>query len=63
MVPRGFLAFADHLSIAPAYAERKIADLLNLRGDFTELIAASRLSPELREHLSGILADRRDRLR
>ena len=58
-----FLAFAAHLSIAPDYAEGKIADLLNLHGEFTEMIAASRLNPELREHLSGILADRLDRLR
>ncbi len=57
-----FLAFADHLAIAPEYAERKTGDLLNLRGKFTEMIAESRLSPELRHRLSGILTDRLDRL-
>ncbi len=58
-----FLAFAAHLSIAPDYAERKIADLLNLHREFTEMIAASLLSPDLRDRLSGILTDRLNRLR
>jgi serine/threonine-protein kinase HipA len=58
-----FLAFAAHLSIAPDYAGRKIADLLNLHGEFTEMIAASRLSPDLRDRLSGVLTDRLHRLR
>ena len=57
-----FLAFADHLAITPDYAEQKIAEMLNLRGEFIQMIAASTLSPELRERLSGILADRLDRL-
>jgi serine/threonine-protein kinase HipA len=58
-----FLAFAAHLSIAPDYAGQKLADLLNLQGEFTAMIAASRLSPDLRERLSGILTERLDRLR
>lgn len=58
-----FLAFADHLRIAPRYAERKIADLLGLHAAFTDVIAASQLSPDLREGLSEILTDRLDRLR
>ena len=57
-----FLAFADHLAITPDYAEQKIAEMLNLRGEFIQMIAASTLSPELRERLSGILADRLNRL-
>lgn len=57
-----FLAFADHLAITPAYAEQKIAELLNLRGEFMQMIAASTLSAGLRECLSGIIADRLDRL-
>jgi len=57
-----FLAFAAHLSIAPGFAERKIADLLDLRGMFTEMIAASQLSPDLRDGLSEILSDRLDHL-
>ena len=58
-----FLAFADHLGIAPDYAERKIADLLELREMFTEMIAASQLGPDLRDGLSEILSDRLDHLR
>jgi serine/threonine-protein kinase HipA len=58
-----FLAFADHLAITPNYAEQKIAEMLNLRGEFIQMIAASTLSSELRERLSGILANRLDRLR
>ena len=53
---------ADHLAITPDYAERKLAELLNLRGEFMQMLAASTLSPALRERLSGILADRLDRL-
>ena len=58
-----FIAFADHLSITPGYSERKIAGLLTLRGGLTEMIAASQLSPDMRDRLSGILSDRLDRLR
>jgi serine/threonine-protein kinase HipA len=58
-----FLAFADHLSIERSYSERRIADLLSLRGDFAEMVAASLLSPTARKRLAEILTDRLDRLR
>ena len=58
-----FLAFAEHLSIAPDYAVRQITKLLNLRDTFTEMIGTSLLSSDLRDRLSAILADRLDRLR
>jgi serine/threonine-protein kinase HipA len=58
-----FLAFADHCGIALEYAERKVADLLTLHETFNEMIAASQLSPNLRDWLANIIATRLDRLR
>ena len=58
-----FLAFAEHLSIAPDYAERQIVKLLNSRCTFAEMIDASVLSSDLRDRLSEILTDRLDHLR
>lgn len=58
-----FVAFAEHISVAPDYADRQITKLLNLRGTFTEMIDASLLSSDLHDRLSGILTDRLDRLR
>ena len=57
-----FITFADHPGIVPDYTERKIAGLLSLRGRFTEMIAASQLSPDLRNRLTEILTNRLDRL-
>ncbi len=57
-----FLAFAEHCGIAPAYSQRKLADLLALHETFNEVTAASQLSADLREGLTGLLATRLDRL-
>jgi serine/threonine-protein kinase HipA len=58
-----FLALADDFGIAPDYAERKIADLLNLRDPFTKMIASSQLSPDRCDRLIEIVSHRLDRLR
>jgi serine/threonine-protein kinase HipA len=57
-----FLAFADHVGIAAAYAQGKIADLLSLRDEFLEIIGNSTLTTELRDRLKDILTERLDRL-
>ena len=57
-----FLAFAERLGITPSYAERKIADLLGLRGAFAQMIAESPLSADLRERLADIVTERLVRL-
>ena len=59
---RDFLAFAEHISIAPDYAERQVGKLLSLGDTFTEMIDASPLSDTLRDRLSQILEDRLARL-
>ena len=58
-----FIAFANHLGIAQNYSVRKIADLLDLRETFVEMIAASQLSGGLRDSLAQIIIERLDRLR
>jgi serine/threonine-protein kinase HipA len=58
-----FLAFAGQLSIAPEYAERRIAKLVHLGSELAEMIDASGLSSDLRQRLAEIVADRLDRLR
>ena len=58
-----FLVFADHCGIARDYSERKLADLLALHDTFNNMIAASQLSPNLRDGLTSIIATRLDRLR
>jgi serine/threonine-protein kinase HipA len=58
-----FLAFAEHLSIAPEYAERQIAKLAQLGGALAEMIDASVLSSDQRQRLLEIVTDRLDRLR
>lgn len=60
---RDFLAFASHLGIADAYAEKRIADLLELQDDFAAMTAESMMSSELRARLQDIMAERLDRLR
>lgn len=57
-----FLAFADHVGIAAAYAEGKIVDLLALRDEFLVMIGDSRLTAPLRDRLKNIVIDRLDRL-
>jgi len=57
-----FLAFAGHLGIASDYAERKIADLLDLHGEFVRMIAESQLSTDLRDRLADIVDARLERL-
>jgi len=58
-----FLAFAEHLSIAPEYAERQIAKLVHLGSTMAEMIDTSGLSSDLRRRFSAIVTDRLDRLR
>ncbi len=58
-----FLAFADHLAIAPNYAQAKLVDLLGHAGRFEQMIAESALSAPLRDRLAEILAGRLNRLR
>jgi serine/threonine-protein kinase HipA len=58
-----FLAFADHLGIAPSYAQARLADLPGLAGCFERMIAESALSTPLRQRLTDILTARLDRLR
>ena len=58
-----FRALAEHLDIASSYAERKIANLLDLQATFTEMVTASQLSDPLRVRLAEIIIDRLDRLR
>lgn len=58
-----FLAFAEHLSIAPDYAERKIAELTGLRETYAGMIDASLLGADLRVRFSGIVRERLERLR
>jgi len=57
-----FLAFADHVGIASTYADGKLVDLLGLRNEFVKMIVDSTLTPELRDRLAHILANRLDRL-
>ncbi len=57
-----FLSFADHVGIAVAYAQGRIADLLSLCDEFLEIIGNSTLTDELRDRLKGILTERLDRL-
>ncbi len=57
-----FLAFADHVGIAAAYAEGKLADLLGLRNEFTKMIGDSTLTTKLRDNLANIVTDRLARL-
>ncbi|NIA07153.1 MAG: hypothetical protein GWP14_05890 [Actinobacteria bacterium] len=62
-IARGdFAVFASRLEIAADYTEKKLSQLLSLREDFHGMIAASMLSPTLRERLAGIVAERMDRL-
>ena len=58
-----FRAFADHLGIAPSYAQARLADLPGLADCFEQMIAESALSASLRQRLTDILTTRLDRLR
>ncbi len=58
-----FLAFAEHLGIAPSYAEKRLADLLDMEGDLQRMIADSTLSAPLRARFAEILTLRLARLR
>lgn len=60
---RDFLAFAETCGVSPAFASRRLAELLALRGTFRELIAASLLGAARRKRLLEILADRLERLK
>ena len=57
-----FLAFANHVGIAAAYAEGRLADLLALRDEFMAAISDSTLTAGFRDRLAGILVERLDRL-
>jgi serine/threonine-protein kinase HipA len=57
-----FLAFANHLGIAAAYAEGKIVDLLALGDEFLKMTSNSTLTEPLRDRLKNILTDRLNRL-
>jgi serine/threonine-protein kinase HipA len=57
-----FLAFAEHISIAPDYAKRQVDKLRGFGPTFAEMIEASSLSAPLRDRLSQIVKDRLARL-
>lgn len=57
-----FVAFALYMEIAPAYAEKRLEDMLGLRDTFQQMIASSALSDALRSRFIDILADRFGRL-
>ena len=58
-----FLAFAQHLEIAPDYAAGRIEQLCGLEDTFKEMIGASQLSSPLKERFVEILVERLERLR
>ncbi len=58
-----FLALADSMGIAAGYAESRIGELLELRGELMDMSASSTLSPDFRDRLASIVTERLDRLR
>ena len=58
-----FLGFAVHMSVAAAYAERRLADLQALHDPFMQMVDQSQLTANHRERLAGIIVERLDRLR
>ena len=57
-----FEEFARHLEIVDDYAEKKLAQLVALGGEFDRMISNSALSGALRNRFAEILADRLKRL-
>lgn len=58
-----FLAFAEHLGIAPTYAESKLSELVGLHETFCQMIDASALSLHMRSRFRDILSERLTRLK